>query len=377
MDAWRNAAGSVDAYVDSSGISVPDAAVDVPLTVPAGTQVSGGSLQPYGGTLSGWVSNAVTADPPTPSGGYVPAGSTTAPTAPTGVTAAAGDASATVTWTEPSNAATSNITGYRIRRYDGDTTTLQATTTVGASARSFTATGLTNGQSYSFDVTAISGTSTLGEVSTRSAAVTPQATVPTAPSGVTASAGSGSATVTWGAPSNASTSNITGYRIRRYDGDTTTLQATTTVGASARSFTATGLTNGQSYSFDVTAISGTSTLGEVSTRSAAVTPANVPAAPVIGTADPGVAGDAITATARWSEPPSDGGSAITAYRVRALRISSTGSVIDTTVSGLRPATERLFEMTLPVTGNYRFTVQAFNAIGSGAISTRSNLVAGR
>ncbi len=34
-------------------------------------------------------------------------------------------------------------------------------------------------------------------------------------------------------------------------------------------------------------------------------------------------------------------------------------------------------MTLPQTGNYRFTVQARNAIGSGPQSTRSNLVAGQ
>jgi hypothetical protein len=34
-------------------------------------------------------------------------------------------------------------------------------------------------------------------------------------------------------------------------------------------------------------------------------------------------------------------------------------------------------MTLPRTGNYRFTVQAINAVGDGPQSPRSNLVAGR
>ena len=34
-------------------------------------------------------------------------------------------------------------------------------------------------------------------------------------------------------------------------------------------------------------------------------------------------------------------------------------------------------MTLPVAGNYRFTVVAINAVGSGPASARSNLVAGR
>ena len=34
-------------------------------------------------------------------------------------------------------------------------------------------------------------------------------------------------------------------------------------------------------------------------------------------------------------------------------------------------------MTLPVAGNYRFTVVAINAVGTGAASARSNQVAGR
>jgi len=34
-------------------------------------------------------------------------------------------------------------------------------------------------------------------------------------------------------------------------------------------------------------------------------------------------------------------------------------------------------MTVPVTGNYRFTVQAVNAVGTSVQSARSNLVAAR
>ena len=34
-------------------------------------------------------------------------------------------------------------------------------------------------------------------------------------------------------------------------------------------------------------------------------------------------------------------------------------------------------MTLPVAGNYRFSVRALNIVGSSALSARSNLVAGR
>jgi hypothetical protein len=103
----------------------------------------------------------------------------------------------------------------------------------------------------------------------------------------------------------------------------------------------------------------------------------VPGAPVIGTATAGASGGAITATAAWSPPASNGGSTVTGYVVRALRMSSTGTVLGTTTSAVQPASARTLSMVLPQTGNYRFTVAAINAIGTGAQSARSNQVAGR
>jgi Ca2+-binding RTX toxin-like protein len=95
--------------------------------------------------------------------------------APTGVSAVAGPASATVSWNEPANAATSDISGYRVRQYAGTGAIVAREDTVGPMLRSFTVTGLANA-SVSFDVTAISGTS-LGAISARSIAVTPQPVV--------------------------------------------------------------------------------------------------------------------------------------------------------------------------------------------------------
>jgi hypothetical protein len=108
------------------------------------------------------------------------------------------------------------------------------------------------------------------------------------------------------------------------------------------------------------------------------TAATAPGAPVIGTAVAGVAGGPITATAVWTPPVNDGGSAITGYRVTALQMGAGGVVLSTTLEPTTlPASARSFEMTLPSVGNYRFTVQAINAIGTGAQSGRSNQVAGR
>jgi len=114
--------------------------------------------------------------------------------------------------------------------------------------------------------------------------------------------------------------------------------------------------------------------GPNSGLSAAVIPATMPGAPVIGTAVAGTASGAITATAQWNPPASDGGSAVTGYRVRALRMSATGSVLATTTSAVQPGSARQLTMTLPA-GNYRFTVQASNKAGRGPQSARSNRVA--
>ncbi|PRY12163.1 fibronectin type III domain-containing protein [Kineococcus rhizosphaerae] len=303
---------------------------------------------------------------------------TTVPGAPTTVSAAqvGTSQSATLSWAPPASDGGSAITGYRVSRNGTDTNgTGPWSTTVSAATRSFTFGALAYGSSYTFTVAAINAVGT--GTSTSPAAVTvKRATVPDAPTGVSAARGNASASVSWTAPSWPGTSAITGYRIRRYAGTSTTVQATTTVAASARSFTATGLTNGTGYSFDVTAVNA-SGLGAVSARTAVVTPATVPGAPVVGTATSGASGGSITATATWSAPASSGGSSITGYRVSALRMSSSGTVLGTTVSSTQPASARSLSMTLPQTGTYRFTVQALNAVGAGSQSARSNAVTGQ
>jgi hypothetical protein len=99
------------------------------------------------------------------------AGAPTAPSAPTGVAASAGDASATVTWTAPSDGG-STITSYTVTPYNG--ITAQAATTVTGTPPATTATisGLTNGTAYTFTVTAANAVGT-GPASAASAAVAP------------------------------------------------------------------------------------------------------------------------------------------------------------------------------------------------------------
>jgi hypothetical protein len=102
----------------------------------------------------------------TPPGVTVPGA--TAPGAPTGVTATAGNSSAVVAWTQPSDGG-SPITGYTVTANPG-----AMTATVGGNATAATVTGLTNGTSYTFAVFATNAVGD-GPTSAPSNAVAPSA----------------------------------------------------------------------------------------------------------------------------------------------------------------------------------------------------------
>jgi hypothetical protein len=227
------------------------------------------------------------------------------------------------------------------------------------------------------DGTGVDQSFIFGTFSPEGVAVSPQAavpppTVPAAPAIGPATFGNASATVRWTAPSADGGSAITGYLVRVADSAGAQVGALRPAAATATSLVVTGLTNGSGYRFQVAAANAVGT-GPNSALSTVVVPATVPGAPLIGTAAPGTAGGAVTATAHWNPPASNGGSAVTGYRVRALRMSATGTVLATTTSAVQPGSARQLTMTLQ-TGNYRFTVQAINKAGPGPQSARSNLV---
>jgi hypothetical protein len=194
------------------------------------------------------------------------------PSAPTNVSATAGNASATVTWTAPANGGP--ITSYTVTPFIGSTA--QTPTTVNGSppATSTTVSGLTNGTAYTFTVSATNANGT-GPASTPSPAVTPSAPVPpSAPTNATATAGNGSASVSWTAPANGG-SPITSYTVIPFIGSSP--QTPTTVNGSppATSTTVSGLTNGTAYTFTVSATNAVGT-GLPSAASNAVTPTAAP-----------------------------------------------------------------------------------------------------
>ena len=194
------------------------------------------------------------------------------PGAPTSVVATAGNASATVSFSPPSSNGGSAITLYTVTSSPGGIS-------VSGASSPITVSGLTNGTTYTFSVTATNAMGT-GPASTQSNSATPTAgpTVPGVPLSVSASAGNASATVSFSPPSSNGGSAITSYTVTSIPGGITASGASSPI-------TVFGLTNGTTYTFTVAATNSVGT-GPASSQSNSVTPTGVsPAGQVPITAD--------------------------------------------------------------------------------------------
>ena len=271
--------------------------------------------------------------PATTTAAVTPAG---LPPAPTGVTATASNLSAEVVWSSAGNNG-STISGYTVSASDG---THNCTWSSGP--LTCLVAGLTNGTSYTFQVRATNGVGT-GSPSAASNSVTPAA-VPEKPTGVVATGGKATATVSWTAPAD-NGSAITAYAVS----STPPSAGCTTTGALTCDVS--GLTNGTSYTFTVRATNASGpSLSSIASNP--VTPADVPGAPAGVTAVSGKS----SATVSWTAAATNG-APITGYTVTSSPASGgctwTSGPLGCTVSGLTPA------------ASYSFRVTATNSEGTG------------
>jgi hypothetical protein len=217
------------------------------------------------------------------------------PLAPTGLVAAPGNQQAILSWN-----ASSGATGYNVKR---STTSGGPYTIVGGgSSTSLSNIGLINGVTYYY---VVSATNSAGESSNSAqVAVTPTAstTPPAAPTGLAASAGNAQVALSWTASSGA-----TAYNVKRStaSGGPYSLIG----GGSSTSFSSTGLTNGVSYYF---VVSATNSAGE-SANSNQVSA--TPAAPPTSTGDLFVATNGTDSNPGTIEQPTTLSSAITRIAV--------------------------------------------------------------
>ncbi|HEX4304643.1 MAG TPA: DUF4082 domain-containing protein [Solirubrobacterales bacterium] len=239
------------------------------VTVPAGstsktlTGLAGGTTYTF--TVTG-VNEAGAGPASSPSNAVTPT-SPTVPGTPTGVSAKAAPIAANVSWTAPSSDGGSAITSYKVTPYIGGVA--QTPVVAEAGATSLLVEGLTGGTSYTFTVRAVNAVGAGPESSQTGAVVPTEAKPAGAPTGVTATAKSSGAILTWTAPASDGGSEITRYRITPLLGGVA--QTPTTTSSSATTGTVSGLTNDTSYTFKVQAITAAG-LGAESAESNAVTP---------------------------------------------------------------------------------------------------------
>ncbi len=268
------------------------------------------------------------------------------PGAPTLLVATKGNGQASVAFTAPAATGGRPITSYTVTSSPGGFSATAASSPI-------TVSGLSNGTAYTFTATATNALGT-SPVSAPSNSVTPtaSATAPNAPAIGQAVGGNAQALVYFSAPAFDGGSAILDYTATSSPG------GFTATGASSP-LTVSGLTNGGSYTFTVTARNAVGSSAP-SAASNSVVPAAVPGAPTIGTA---TAGDT-TAAVAFSAPASNGGSPILDYTATSSPsgITATGAGSPITVQGLSNGTP------------YNFTVTARNASGNSPASAASNIV---
>ena len=237
---------------------------------------------------------------------------------------------------------------------DGQTYTDAATSApITAASTNASVTGLTNGQKYFFKLVITGGT--YDGTSSNIAIATPiAASVPDAPTGVTATAGNSNASLAWTAPTDDGGSAITDYKIDVYsNGSMLKTIDTKSTGTSA---TVPDLTNGTAYKFDVKAVNsvGDSLASAFTNEIIPTVPASVPDAPTGVTATAGNSNASLT----WSAPADDGGSAITDYKIDVYSNGSLLKTIDTKSTNTSAAVSDLTNGTA-----YKFDVKAVNSVG--------------
>jgi hypothetical protein len=275
----------------------------------------------------------------------------TVPTAPTSLSVSCTAGVTTISWTVPSNSGGSTIIYYTISGTSGfvdlSTISLSNTSVIPTIATYTITNNVTYGTSYIFTVVA---TNSIGSSpsSSPSSSITP--TGPPAVAIITnvvLGATSGSAIISWTAPSNTGGATITSYTIISTTGSisSSTTYTSTIAASSNQTTTVTGLTLQSSYTFTVTLTNSAGSSPPSDVLLALIIP-GVPDAPTDVLATPGIG----AATIIWTAPASNGGSEITSYSIQTnsgspFTLPSIPNPLSYTITGLSAGSSYTFRVT--------------------------------
>lgn len=188
----------------------------------------------------------------------------TTPLVPTGVSAVPGNAQVSLSWTSVSGA-----TSYNVKRSltSGSGYAIIAS---GITTANYSDTGLTNGTTYYYVVSAVNAS---GESPNSSQVSATPTMLPGTPTGLSALGGNAQVSLTWTAATGAATYNL--YRATTTGGEGTTAYKT---GITGTGYTDTALINGTAYYYTLAAANASGTSGQ-SAEASATPYAAVPSAP--------------------------------------------------------------------------------------------------
>ena len=299
---------------------------------------------------------------------------TTVPGAPTSLTAtASGTSTINLSWTAPADNGGSPITGYRIEfSSNGGTSWTNRVANTGTTTTTYSHTGLSAGTTRHYRVSAINSVGTGAASGTANATTDDAAPAePGAPTGLTATA-SGTTTInlTWNAPSNDGGASVSGYKIEvSSNGGTSWSNREANTNSTSTSYAHTGLSAGTTRHYRVSAINSVGT-GAASNVDNATTDAAATTVPGAPTSLSATASGTTTIDLSWTAPSSDGGSAITGYKIEVSPNGSSGWSNREANTGTTTASYSHTGLSAGATRHYR--VSAINANGTGGASNTAN-----
>ena len=268
---------------------------------------------------------------------YATGSNTNPPPAPTNLVATPGNAQVGLNWS-----ASSGATSYNVQR---STTSGGPYTTIGSpTTTSYTDTGITNGTTYYYVVSAVN---TAGQSGNSSQVTATPLAIPPAPTNLVATAGNAQVGLNWSASSGATSYNV--QRSTTSGGPYTTIGSPTTT-----SYTDTAVTNETTYYYVVAAVN---TAGQSANSSqVSATPLAIPPVPTNLAATAGNAQVGLS----WSAS-----SGATSYNVK--RSTTSGGPYTTIAS---PTTMSYTDTGVTNGTSYYYVVAAVNAAGQSANSSQ-------